>query len=581
MNDFKEFYPYLKPYRFLVGVSALLILASVVVGLVNPVVLRMAVDGLNYRISWGRISLVAVILLYVACVSSFLFLVSRYVTNYISSRLVSDIRLKYYAHLQHQSFYFFQYARTSEMMTRATNEMEGIRSATSQVLLNSLQTIFTLSLVLPMMLRISPSLTLLLLAFLPVTFISIHVLSQRVTKRTKKTQDCLLRLLDRAEDNLLGVRVVRAYCQEQAEIEAFRHLCLKHSERTLSLLRVNAVIAPLMQLLIGVSAVIVLWYGGMLAVRGRITIGQFIEFNAYLMRLVWPLTALGQTVRLYRRGMLNLKQINASMAQKSVIADSRAARRQSPIHGRIVFRHLTFSYEEGGPPVLKDIDLTIEPGQTVAFIGRTGSGKTTLANLIPRVIEAPCDTLFIDGKPVTEYTLAQLRRTIGYVQQETVLFSDTLAENIAFGIEKNIQTEVVWAANVAALTEDIKTFPAGFNTIVGERGVTLSGGQKQRTAIARAILRKPKILILDDALSSVDVITERKILTAMRETVARSTTVIISNRLSTICEADMIYILDEGAIVERGTHQQLLSFGGEYAQRYQKELLETELAAAS
>jgi ATP-binding cassette subfamily B protein len=343
--------------------------------------------------------------------------------------------------------------------------------------------------------------------------------------------------------------------------------------------RVEALMRPLMTFFIGLGYIIIIWAGVPLAVRGEITVGQFTMFNLYLTRLIWPLIALGYVVNLYQRGTASLKRLNAILRVEPAITDEPGVVEQPPIKGKIEFRDLTFRYHPNDEPVLKNFTLTIPEGRTVAFVGRTGSGKSTIANLIPRLIEAPDNTVFIDGVNIRDYPLAQLRASIGYVPQETFLFSDSVKGNIAFGVKQAEQAEVEWAAEIAGLSEDISGFPDRFEALVGERGITLSGGQKQRSAIARAVLREPKILILDDALSSVDTYTEEKILGQLRGVMRDRTSVIISHRISTVRDADMICVLDDGQLIEQGTHDELLALGGEYADLYERQLLEEELAA--
>jgi ATP-binding cassette subfamily B protein len=488
---------------------------------------------------------------------------------------------------------FYVRNRTGELMSRATNDLNAVRMVLGPGIMYSATTLVTMIFALLFMFTLSPTLSLWVLIPVPVVAWSVRRFGRTIHALYEAIQASLATLSAKAQENLAGVRVVRAYAQEPAEMRGFDAPNREYVVRNLKLIGTWAMFMPALQALMGVAFVLVLWFGGLQVVRHQISLGEFVAFYTYMGQLAFPMIALGFVTNIFQRGAASMGRLIYILEARPSINDSRCIAADQPLRGDIEFRHLDFTYptlrskdsqpapaSEVGVLVLRDISFHVAAGKTLAIVGPTGSGKSTLAALIARLWEAPEGSLLIDGRSIREWPLATLRQSIGFVPQDTFLFSETIRENIALGVASATDDQVTGAAGIASVAQDIEGFPSSYATFVGERGITLSGGQKQRTALARAILRDPRILILDDALSSVDTDTEERILRGLKEVTRLRTTILISHRVSTVRHADQIVVLRDGHIVERGTHDELIAQGGYYDELYQKQLLEEELERA-
>ena len=520
---------------------------------------------------------------------------TRWILIGLSRDIEYDLRNDLLAKLVTMEPEFFVRNRTGDLMSRCTNDLNSVRMVLGPGVMYSANTFATMVLAVVLMFWISPRLSSYVLLPVPVVAATVWLFGQRIHTLYGKIQAALAVLSAKAQENLAGVRVIRAYAQEEAEIRGFDGPNRDYIDRNLRLIYLWSMFMPLLSTLIGLTFVLVLWQGGEQVMLRQISLGEFTAFYSFMIRLVFPMVALGFVTNIFQRGAASMGRLNYVLNATPGISDADAsiAPDREP-RGEIEFRNLTFTYpttivgaargngaaggDGAGPqPVLCDINLCVPAGSTVAIVGPTGSGKSTLAALVARLWEAEPGRILIDGRPIQEWPLATLRRSIGFVPQDTYLFSETVAGNIAFGMESNNVDEILKAAEIASFDGDVQDFPGRYDTLVGERGITLSGGQKQRTALARAVIRNPRILILDDSLSSVDTQTEEHILGRLRDIMRDRTTLLISHRCSTVRDADQIVVLRNGRIVERGTHDELLARGGYYADLYQKQLLEEEL----
>lgn len=587
--------PYFKRYRWSYAVGTICVLLTNGIWVLFPLVIGRAVDDLQGGVTGQKLTMYAGLILAVAAIKGVFQFLTRWIVIGISRDIEFDLRNDLFGHLESLPYSYYQRNRTGDIMARATNDLNAVRMLLGPAIMYSANTMVFTAGALAFMISISPKLTLYTFLPLPLASVVIQYFGRRIHDRFERIQAMFSEISARAQENFSGARLIRAYVQEDAEIKTFEKENDEYIRRSLKLVRLMGMLWPTLELMLGVAVVLVLWLGGREVLNGQsrvelvtylgtkttiflsgsMSAGDFVAFNTYMVQLTWPIIALGWVINIFQRGTASMARINEMLTERSEIQDGPAAR-DLPITGEIEFRGLSFSYN--GKEVLHGVDLHIPAGSSLAIVGPTGSAKTTLVNLIPRIYDAEPGMVLIDGRPIRDYSIASLRQSIGFVPQETFLFSDRIRENIALGVDSATDAQIHEAAEAANIATDIESFPEGYQTLVGERGITLSGGQKQRTAIARALIRNPKILILDDALSSVDTHTEDKILNHLRAVMLGRTTIFISHRVSTVRNADRIAVLHGGRVVELGSHDELLSLNGYYTDLYNKQLLEEELA---
>lgn len=583
MRSLLRLKPYLLRYKKTLLFGLLTVIGSNIFTVVQPMFLGKAVDELKRGIE-SHIFVSSDLLIWAGLIIGFSLIAGIFTfltrqTIIVTSRHIEfDLRNDLLSHLQKLSYSYFQNTPTGDLMAHATNDISAVRNVVGPGIMYPSDTFMTLTFVLIMMFMSDWQLTLLVLIPMPLVSYIVYRLGKLVNKIFTDRQEQFSLLTTRAQETLSGVRIVKAYVREEYEEERFHKLSWDYLKKNLVLAQVQSIMWPLMFVLVGLSLVIAIYFGGLKVIGGQMTIGTLTAFTAYLSMLIWPMIAFGWVTNILQQGAASMGRLTAIFDIEPEIKDTEATNHSiNYIDGEIEFRSVSFKHKNAAQSTLKNINLKIDSGMTVAIVGYTGTGKSTLVNLIPRLYDITNGELLIDGNDIRIIPLDVLRANIGFVPQETFLFSETIAENIRYGVDNFVEEDLKSAAEISQITKDVLEFPKQFDTTIGERGITLSGGQKQRTSIARAIMRQPKILILDDALSAVDTYTEEKILQRLREFMKGRTSIIISHRISTVKDADLIVVLQNGEIVERGKHDELVELNGIYSELHRKQLLEQEL----